>query len=118
MNTRFRSAGRVLCTVLLIAFVAMSDRAPAADGFKPFKLKTLDGGQKTLSDVLGQATLIVFFFPTCTFCNAAFPEIQRLHDTYKGHGLSTVWINVAPEEERLIPAWRMSHGYTVPILLG
>jgi glutathione peroxidase-family protein len=93
-------------------------RAAAAENFKPFKVRTLEGAQTSLSDVLGKATLVVFFFPTCAFCNAAFPEIQKLHDTYKDQGLSMVWINVVPQEERMIPGWRRDHGYTVPILLG
>jgi peroxiredoxin len=96
----------------------MQDGAAAAEKFKPFKMKTLEGAQKSLSDVLGKATLVVFFFPTCPFCNAAFPEIQKLHDSYKDRGLSMVWINVVPEEERLIADWRTRHGYTVPVLLG
>jgi thiol-disulfide isomerase/thioredoxin len=78
----------------------------------------LEGAQKSLSDVLGKATLVVFFFPTCPFCNVAFPEIQKLHDRYKDQGLSTVAINVIPQEERLIPEWLSTHGYTVPVLIG
>jgi cytochrome oxidase Cu insertion factor (SCO1/SenC/PrrC family) len=118
LATAFGSATRVMCGVLLMTSVAMQDRAAAAEKFKPFKMKTLEGAQKSLPDVLGKATLVVFFFPTCPFCNAAFPEIQKLHDSYKDRGLSMVWINVVPDEERLIAAWRTKHGYTVPVLLG
>jgi glutathione peroxidase-family protein len=107
-----------LCAVLLAVSVAMPSRSAAAETFKPFKLKTLEGTQRSLADVLNKATLVVFFYPTCKFCNAAFPEIQKLHETYKDRGLSVVWINVVPEEERLIADWRTKHGYTVPILIG
>ena len=112
-----RTAGRALVGLLLVAML-VAPGAVAADSFRPFRLKALDGAETSLSDVLGKATLVVFFFPTCIYCNAAFPSIQRLHDTYKDQGLSMVWINVLPEEERLIPDWRMKHGYTVPVLLG
>jgi thiol-disulfide isomerase/thioredoxin len=118
MMERRRTAGRALFGLLLVASLAVPDRVAAADSFKPFRLKALDGVEKSLSDVLGKATLVVFFFPTCIFCNAAFPSIQRLHDTYKDQGLSMVWINVVAEEERLIAAWQMKNGYTVPVLLG
>ena len=114
---RRRTAGRALVGLLLVAILVASG-AVAADSFRPFRLKALDGTETSLSDVLGKATLVVFFFPTCIYCNAAFPSIQRLHDTYKDQGLAMVWINVLPEDERLIPAWRMKHGYTVPVLLG
>jgi peroxiredoxin len=97
----------------------MAMPAAAADTFKSFKLKTLEGTEQKLADVLGRkATLVVFFFPSCPYCNAAFPEVQKIHDTYKTQGLSMVWINVLPEEQKLIAAWRTQHGYTVPVLLG
>jgi len=109
-------------TALYILFVAVLALQPvtAAESFKPFKkLKALDGSQQSLGDVLGpKATLVVFFFPTCPYCNAAFPEVQKIYDRYRGQGLSMVWINVLPDEEKLIAPWRAQHGYTAPVLLG
>ena len=102
----------------IIVLIALSPVAVRAEKLKSFKLKTLDGVEKTLPDVLGKATLVVFFFPTCPYCNAAFPKVQKLYDTYRGQGLSMVWINVVPDERKLIPEWRAQHGYTVPVLLG
>jgi len=109
---------RVLLGVLLLAAVAMQDRAAAAESFKPFKLKTLEGSQRSLPDVLAKATVVIFFFPSCQYCNVAFPEVQRIYDAYKDRGLSMVWINVVPDEEPLIAGWMATHGYTVPVLLG
>lgn len=109
---------RLLRGVLLIAALAQPRTADAADPFTPFTLKTLEGAPQSLADVQGKATLVVFFFPTCPYCNAAFPSIQRLHDAYKDRGLSTVWINIVPDEEPLIAGWRSTHRYTVPVLLG
>jgi cytochrome oxidase Cu insertion factor (SCO1/SenC/PrrC family) len=110
--------------VSLVLAWSLAVPAPAAENadadrtFKPFRLKTVEGSSVVLADLLGTATLVVFFFPTCTYFNLALPEMQRLHDTYKDDGLSVVWINVLPEQQRLIPGWRSRHGYTVPILLG
>ena len=113
-----REGGRVLCGLLVAAALAVPSPA-FAEKLKSFKLKTLDGVQKTLPDVLGRkATLVVFFFPTCPYCNAAFPKVQKLYDTYREQGLSMVWINVVPDEEKLIAAWREQHGDTAPVLLG
>ena len=109
---------RVLLGVLLLAAVAMQARAAAAESSRPFKLKTLEGSQRSLPDVLGKATVVIFFFPSCQYCNAAFPEVQKIYDTYKDRGLSMVWINVVPDEEPLIADWLAKHGYTVPVLLG
>ena len=61
---------------------------------------------------------MVFFFPSCSYCNAAFPEVQKIYDAYKDRGLAMVWINIVPDEESLIAGWRATHGYTVPVLLG
>jgi thiol-disulfide isomerase/thioredoxin len=106
----------VLAGALAAPVGTASDRRDRV--FKPFRLKSLDGASVTLADVLGRATLVVFFFPTCTYCKLALPEMQTLHDTYKEDGLSVIWINVVDEQERLLPEWRARHGYTVPILLG
>ncbi len=117
MKALTRRRTSLWCAVLLLAVVV----TPAGSGekaFKPFKLKALTGVETSFADVMGRATLVVFFFPTCAFCNAAFPEIQKLNDTYKDRGLSTVWINVLPQQERLLKKWRADNGYTVPILLG
>ena len=112
-------ASALSCVLLLSLLIVPGYAAAPAEAFKPFKLKTLDGEQKTLSDVLGsKATLVVFFFPTCRFCNEAFPGMQKLHDTYKDQGLSMVWINAVPSEARLIAGWKKKYGYTVPVLVG
>ena len=105
-----------VCIALL--FATLSPSTVSAEQLKSFKLKTLDGVERTLPDVLGKATLVVFFFPTCPYCNAAFPHVQKLYDKYREQGLSMVWINVLPDEQKLIAAWREKHGYTVPVLLG
>lgn len=116
MNSRF--VRQMALGVLLLSAFVTAAHASADESFRPFKMKTLDGAQRTLSDVLGKATLVVFFFPTCKYCNAAFPEIQKIYDGYKDRGLSMIWINIVPEENSLIKNWQATHAYTVPILLG
>ena len=107
----------LLCVTFACA-VMLPDQVTAADKFKPFALKTLDGSERSLSSVLGKATLVVFFYPTCPYCKAAFPSVQKIYDSYKDRGLSMVWINVITNEESLIAPWQKEHGYTVPVLLG
>jgi peroxiredoxin len=107
-----------LAAALLTGAAAGEERPAPADSFKPFRFKSLEGTRVALTDILGKATLVVFFFPTCQYCSIALPEIQKLHDTYKASGLAVVWINVVPEQDRLLQSWRSEHGYTVPILLG
>ena len=113
-----RTGSWLLAAAVLVAVVPI--RAATEDGrFTPFTLETLDGERRSLDDVLGRkATLVVFFFPTCVYCNQAFPHVQKLYDTYREQGLNVVWINAVPREARLIAKWRAAHGYTVPILVG
>jgi peroxiredoxin len=119
------SLSRMLLPTLRIAICAVGIavfflQAPgmAADKFKPFKMKTLEGTPKTLQDYSSKAILVSFFFPTCAYCNAEFPSVQQLYDKYKDQGLSAVWINMLPQEEKLIADWLEKHQYTIPVLIG
>ena len=92
--------------------------AAQADNFKPFKLKTLDGTDKTLQDYANKVTLVSFFFPKCPSCNVELPEEQKIYDKYKDKGLSMVWINILPEQEELVAGWAIKRHLTVPVLVG
>lgn len=110
----------VFCSFYLLAaaFLQPAVSANAPDTFKPFKLKTLNGTRKTLEDFSKKATLVSFFFPNCPYCNVSLPEVQKLYDKYKDQGLSVVWINVLPEQNKLIAPWMEKHNLTVPVLIG
>ena len=108
----------LLCSAWLVVCAPSAYPTAAAETFKPFKLKGVDGVERSLSDVLGKATLVGFFYPSCKYCGAAYPGIQRLYESYKDRGLSVVWINVMPEENRLIAEWRARHGASIPVLIG
>jgi thiol-disulfide isomerase/thioredoxin len=111
-----RVAATILATTLSVAIGAWP--ASAAGRFKPFRYSATDGRQIALTDVLGRTTLVVFFFPSCPYCNAAFAGIEKLQETYKDRGLVVVWINVVPEEDRLISEWQRRHAYDDAVLLG
>jgi hypothetical protein len=107
-------AARLLCTALLLALV--TERATAADAFKPFKLKTLDGTERSLSDVLGKGDARGVLLPDLPVLQRGVPDVQRIYTTYKDQGLSMVWINVLTDEEKLIADWQRTpqlHGARV-----
>ena len=105
--------------LLALVMAALVQPAAAADKFKKFNLQDLNGNKVSLEDVQGdKATLVAFFFPTCTYCNKAFPETVKVYEKYKDQGLAMVWINLVEEEEELIPDWLASHQYEVPVLVG
>jgi thioredoxin-related protein len=103
---------------LILALILVCAGIQAAEKFKAFKLKTLDGNTKTLQEVANKATLIGFYYPTCAYCNLALPEIKKIYEKYKDQGLSWVIINVKPEENKLIAGWQEKYGITVPVLIG
>jgi peroxiredoxin len=105
------------CCLACIAVLSPAN-APAAEKFKAFKLKTLDGTKKTLQDFTGKITLVAFYYPTCAYCNLALPEVLKIYDTYKDRGLSYVIINVKTDEEKLIPGWQEKYHVAVPVLIG
>ena len=110
----------IWCLSCLLVFSLLLPHGSAKDpeNFKPFKLKTLNGTKKELSDYANKATLVSFFFPNCPYCNVSLPEVQKIYDKYKDKGLSVVWINVLPEQNKLIGPWMEKHNLTVPVLIG
>ncbi len=102
----------------LIAFCALLIPASAASKFKAFSLQTLDGESKSLSGYLNKLTLVTFFFPTCGYCNGEFPHLEQIYDKYKDRGLTMVSINIMPDQNSLIAAWKSKHKYTFPVLIG
>jgi thioredoxin-related protein len=115
---RIQAAALCLCCLLVASFLLNCENSPAAEKFKPFKLKTLDGATKRLQDYSNKAVLVMFLFPKCAYCNIALPEILRMSDTYKDLGLSVVFINVMPDQNKLIPDWQTKHHVTIPVLIG
>ncbi len=100
-----------------ILLLLMQGYVLSKDGFKPFTYKTLEGSSKSLKDYLGKATLVTFFFPTCGYCNAEFPHLQKIYDKYRDRGLAMVSINITPDQNSMIPDWRSKHEWTFPVLV-
>jgi peroxiredoxin len=123
-DLRSMSRRRVCASLLLIGCVwavlmsALQADAKDPKPFKSFRLKTLDGQKKMLADYTGKLTLVVFFYPQCTYCRVSLPHIQRMYDKYKNSGLSAVLINVVEEEDKLIPRYLQEHKINLPVLTG
>lgn len=113
-----RTYRRFLLALFVVLSLSAVNHAQAASKFRNFKLETLDGTTTKFEDIGGEVTLVAFFFPTCTYCNQAFPETVKIYEKYRDQGLSMVWINLVEEEEELIPDWLAKHGYDIPVLIG
>jgi len=90
---------------LLAALVAMSllfsspllaaESAAGGEQVGDFTLRSLDGGNKSLSDFLGKNVILVNFWATwCTPCLKELPKLQQLQDELGARGLAVISISV------------------------
>ncbi len=72
---------------LLIAFLtAFFATAPVGTSMYDFKMKTIDGVEKSLSDYKGKVLLIVNVASECGYTRQ-YSDLQKLYDTYHAQGL-------------------------------
>ena len=93
---------------------ALAPGNPAPD----FTLKSLDGGQITLSEYRGRPVLINFWASWCPPCRIEMPELVRTYEEHKGTGFTILGINLTfqdalPEIVAFVEEFKM----TFPILL-
>lgn len=101
---------------LLSSSVAQQPR-PRVPRLPPFELLDLSGQKQTLKDLKGEgATLLNFFFPGCSACNAEMPHLKALYEKYRQQGFQLISINLLPEQNGLLSKWASRGGFTHPIL--
>jgi peroxiredoxin len=139
---------RALHLLVLAAFALSCDRAPratttraalarppteasAADpalddglvGTTPTVWKTeawLNSEPLALTDLAGKVVLVRWFMdPSCPYCSATAPSLEKLHRTYAARGLVVVGMyhhhretSIADDRYR---AWMQGYGFTFPV---
>ena len=88
--------------------------APAPD----FTLKTLDGGEASLSQFRGQPVLINFWASWCPPCRLEMPDLVRAYEAHKAEGFVILGINLTfqdslPDARAFVNEFSM----TFPVLL-
>ena len=63
-----------------------------------FTLKTLDGGEITLSDLRGQPVLINFWASWCGPCRREMPELVRVYANHKDKGFIVLALNLTHQD--------------------
>lgn len=97
-----------------------SPAAPAPTGPKApdFTLKTLEGGQITLSDLKGKVVLVDFWSTTCDPCLAEMPELVQLYEAKKAQGFEILAVTIdGPETAAKVPSTVKKNKMIFPILL-
>jgi len=88
--------------------------APAPD----FTLKTLDGGEVTLSDLRGRPVLINFWASWCVPCRVEMPELVRAYEENKEAGFVILGVNLTYQDSLTeVKAFAQEFGMTFPVLL-
>ncbi len=92
--------------------------APTGPKAPDFTLKTLDGGQVTLSDLKGKVVLVDFWSTTCDPCLAEMPELVKLYEEKKAQGFEILAVTIdGPETAAKVPSTVKKNKMTFPVLL-
>jgi peroxiredoxin len=84
-----------------------------------FSLRALDGSTVRLSDHLGKDVVLLTFWATwCTPCLGEVPHLVKLHEAYKGKGLTVLSVAMdGPETIANVEPTARRYGVTYPVLL-
>jgi peroxiredoxin len=81
-----------------------------------FSLKSLDGKQYSLHDLLQRGPVVAAFFKiSCPVCQFTFPFLERLYKRYGGDGVS--FLAISQDDARDTRDFAKEFSVTFPILL-
>jgi peroxiredoxin len=112
------SAAPLLATLPPATFVGSAPAAVAGAPAPDFTLKTLDGGEVTLSKYRGHPVLINFWASWCVPCRVETPELVRVYTTYQTEGLVVLGVNWTSQDSLVeVEAFVQEFKMTYPVLL-
>lgn len=94
-------------------FVVQKPEKPSAA--PEFRLKDLEGRERSLSEFRGKAVLIHFWASWCEPCRQEFPALSRLSREYKGRGL--VVLAIAGDSKERVKAFLNENPADFPVLI-
>ena len=90
--------------------IVTGNRAPG------FSLKSLDGKEYSLHDLLQRGPVVAAFFKvSCPVCQFTFPFLERLHKRYGGDGVT--FLGMSQDDARDTKEFAKEFGVTFPMLL-
>jgi len=113
------TSGIPLFATLPVAVEAGGIPAPFAGQPAPdFRLKTLDGGEVSLSQFRGQPVLINFWASWCPPCRLEMPDLVRAYEAHKAEGFVILGIDLTFQDSISdVQAFVQEFGMTFPVLL-
>ncbi|MFO1329729.1 MAG: TlpA disulfide reductase family protein [Rubrivivax sp.] len=110
-----------LFAILALAFAALqasqARAAVQADAPAPdFTLRQQGGGALRLGEQRGRVVLVNFWASWCGPCKLELPQLNRLHQAYRGAGLVLLGVNVDEDPQAAADVSRRQ-GLQFPVLL-
>ncbi|MCT2407385.1 redoxin domain-containing protein [Chryseobacterium antibioticum] len=105
-NNKFLKASAIIFPILLIGimvylFLNFQKKKKKIDALKnipSFSLKTINGNSFTQHNLASEQTkVIIYFSPSCHFCQAEADELSKSYHTYKN--IQWIWVASEPLEE-------------------
>ena len=98
MKRPFLTSILLLCLCISWAFFlshcSKEGKAPSPALAPDFTLKTLDGGEMTLSKLKGKVVLLDFWATWCAPCRAEIPWLVELSTKYRANGLEVLGVSM------------------------
>ena len=83
-----------------------------------FTLKTLDGGEVTLSEYFGKKVVMLEFWATwCNICVAEIPNLVKNYETFKDKGFEILAITLQSGDDAEISKVVQENGIQYPVLI-
>ena len=81
-----------------------------------FSLKSLDGKEYSLNDLLQRGPVVAAFFKiSCPVCQFTFPFLERLHKRYGGDGVT--FLGISQDDARDTRDFATEFGVSFPMLI-
>jgi peroxiredoxin len=100
---------------LLVAIQRYSPNAPgaSAEAFFTHVFKDLDGEPRAMAQWQGQWVVVNFWATWCPPCVEEMPDLQRVHDDYRGRGVVVVGLGI--DNASALKRFRDEHRLTLPL---
>jgi peroxiredoxin len=81
-----------------------------------FSLKSLDGKEYSLSNLMERGPVVAAFFKTsCPVCQFTFPFLERLYKRYGGDGVT--FLGISQDDARATKGFAEEYGVSFPMLI-